>query len=407
MTKSNASDGAIKLRAWWAQKQGLDGSLEGATAAQVLERAGWARSVGGVGPYLTLFSRAGVSRAQADQAVANLEIHELPAARGCTYVVPAREFALALQCGPLEDGEMAVARKMGVTDKEVDRLCEAVLAALSAGPLLPDELREAVGGAVRSLGAEGTKRGITSTLPLALGRLQPAGEIRRVPVNGRLDQQRYRYVRWLPNPLAGRALPSEEVYAQLAHRYFAWIGPATIAQFQWFSGLGVRAAKAAVAGIGLVPLAPGEDLLMFPEDREAFRAFVPPRAPHYSLVSSIDAISHLRRDVQRLLEPADLERAVPGAKAGALGGLADFPSHAIIDRGRAVGLWEYDTEAQEIAWWPFVAPDKGLNAAVARADAFVREELGDARAFSLDSPKSRTPRVEALRGAARGAAESG
>ena len=73
-----------KLRAWWSHRQGLDGSLSGASAAEVLERSGWARSVGGVGPYLTLFARAQIGREAAEAAVKNLEIHELPAARGCT-----------------------------------------------------------------------------------------------------------------------------------------------------------------------------------------------------------------------------------------------------------------------------------------------------------------------------------
>src|SRR5450631_199515 len=90
---------SLKLRAWWSHRQGLDGSQAGAAPAEVLERTGWARSVGGVGPYLTLFARAGTSRESADQAVASLRIHELPAARGCTYVVPASEFALALKAG--------------------------------------------------------------------------------------------------------------------------------------------------------------------------------------------------------------------------------------------------------------------------------------------------------------------
>ena len=76
-----------KLRAWWSHRQGLDGALEGATPKEVLERAGWARSVAGVGPYLTLFARAGTSREEADRAVKDLQIHELPSARGCTYVV--------------------------------------------------------------------------------------------------------------------------------------------------------------------------------------------------------------------------------------------------------------------------------------------------------------------------------
>src|SRR4051795_4117252 len=83
-----------KLRAWWFHRQGLDGSLRDATPAQVLERAGWARSVGGVGPYLTLFARARTTRLAADAAAAKIQIHELPSARGCTYFLPACDYAL-------------------------------------------------------------------------------------------------------------------------------------------------------------------------------------------------------------------------------------------------------------------------------------------------------------------------
>jgi hypothetical protein len=184
------------LRAWWAHRQGLDGSLAGASASTVLERTGWARSVGGAGPYLTLFARAGITRAAADAGVAALEIHELPAARGCTYVVPASDFGLALRVGQGsgDAAEIAMAKKYcGVTAAEIDRLTAAVLAALATGPLEPAALKAAVGDAVRSLGPEGKKRGLTTTLPLALGALQATGAIRRVPINGRLDQQRYRY----------------------------------------------------------------------------------------------------------------------------------------------------------------------------------------------------------------------
>ena len=56
-----------------------------ASPASLLERVGWARTVGSVNPYLTLFARAGISRAAADKAASDHEIHELPSARGCTY----------------------------------------------------------------------------------------------------------------------------------------------------------------------------------------------------------------------------------------------------------------------------------------------------------------------------------
>ena len=72
------------LRAWAWHRQGLDGTLEGRTPQEVLAAAGWARSVGGANPYLTLFARAGIRRGQVDADVPELRIHELPTARGCT-----------------------------------------------------------------------------------------------------------------------------------------------------------------------------------------------------------------------------------------------------------------------------------------------------------------------------------
>ena len=84
-----------------------------------------------------------------------------------------------------------------------------------------------------------------------------------------------------------------------------------------------------------------------------------------------------------------------GPKAGS--GLLDLPSHGIFDRGRLVGLWEYDTTNESIAWMPFIKKNKELEKTVARIEEYVRTELGDARSFSLDSPKSRAPRIAFLR----------
>jgi hypothetical protein len=53
-----------KLRAWWSHRQALDGRLACEAPAAVLEQTGWARSVGGVGPYITLFARAGTEGIQ-------------------------------------------------------------------------------------------------------------------------------------------------------------------------------------------------------------------------------------------------------------------------------------------------------------------------------------------------------
>ena len=393
---------AARLRAWWSHRQGLDGSLRGRTADEVLERSGWARSVGGVGPYLTLFSRAGIDLMSADAAVARLQIHELPSARGCTYVVPRRDFALALKVGEgFANGDMKAASKLGVADTEIERLCDAVVKALAKGTLSPEGLRHATGKAARSLGEEGRKKGLTTTLPLALGKLQVRGEIRRVPVNGRLDQQRYAYARWCPNPLDGFGLDLAAACTELARRYFRWIGPATAAEFQWFSGLGVKDTRAAIEPLKLVPLETGSDRLMFADDHDALAAFEVPTKPHYVLTSSLDSMSLLRRNVVDLLDAKSRDhQAFGNAWARAGSGLMDLPNHAILDRGRLVGLWDYDTDSQSIAWVTFGVKDKALDAAVATTQAFVRDELADARSFSLDSPKSRRPRIDALRRAA-------
>ncbi len=397
---------ASRLRAWYAHRQGLDGSLERQSSAEVLQRAGWARSVGGVSPYLTLFSRAAITREQADADAAKLEIYELPAARGCTYVLPASDFALGLAAGQSFQGEMKTAARLGVTEKEIDKLCEAIVVSLEKGPLDPDGLRETAGKAVRNLGPEGKKKGLSTTLPVALEKLQATGEIRRVPTNGRFDQQRYKYALWHPNPLRGFKLAPEQVHIELARRYFGWIGPASVSGFQTFSGLGVKATKAALDPLHLDPIEidPGDQRFFLPGDRSRFDAFKPPKEPRYSLLGSIDSVFELRNQFQENLDPKDLARQVlveSGMKT--LGSLTLLPSHAILDRGRLIGLWEYDQATESVAWASFVKKDRALQEAVTRTENFVRDQLGDARSFSLDSPKSRAPRIQALRKAAASA----
>ena len=389
-----------KLRAWWFHRQGLDGSFRNAKPAEVLEQAGWARSVGGAGPYLTLFARARTTRNTADAAAAKLEIHELPSARGCTYVLPARDFSLGLKVG--EEAALApmkVAAKLGVTEREIVKLEEAILGALDKGDAMdPDAIREATGNASRNLGEEGKKKGVTTTLPLALGRLQARGEIRRVPMNGRLDQQRYKYTSWKPSPLAKYNLSSDEAYIELARRYFRWVGPATLSEFQWFSSLGVKAAKEAVAPLKLAAAEGTDDRLLLPEDVAAWEEFEAPEEPCYTLVSSLDSIAAARRDLPSLVDGKDESRRVlVDTTEKPVGGLSDLPSHAILDRGRVIGLWEYDVDASRIAWGTFGAKKtRQLAAVIEETEAFVRDQLGDARSFSLDSPKSRVKRIRAV-----------
>lgn len=384
-----------KLRAWWFERHGLAG-MNG-SPADALTRSGWARSVGGANPYLTLFARTGTSRAEAEKAVAELEIHELPSARGCTHYVPAADYALALKVsqGTSEVATLNTAKKwLGFTDKNLEELNDGILNVLQDGPLDPKGIRERLGDLVISFGEEGKKRGQTTSLSIGLGWLQAHGHIRRIPTGGRLDVQSYSYALWTPNPLDGFNLTQTEAYTELARRYFRWIGPAKLSHFQWFSGLGVGASKAAVEPLGLETVF--EDYLMLPDDCDAWEVFEAPTDPVYALISSLDSLILHRRDALILFDEADRGRSVPGEKGLSGLGSQDLTANAIVDRGRIIGLWEYDPEAKAIVKMLFVPESAGLKAKIARTEAFIRDELGDARSFSLDSPKSRRAKLDSF-----------
>lgn len=384
-----------RLSFWWWSRQGLDGRLRGRTCQEAIQRAGWIRSVGGSTPYLSLWARTGATREVAETAAASVAIQELPSARGCTYFVAEGDYPIALRLSQgVKTADTSAAERLGVPPDEIERLCEAVYGCLQGRALEPREIRSELGGRVRDLGAEGRRRGVASTLPVALSHLQRAGKIRRISTDGRLDHERYRYTAWDPSPLEGVDLDATEARRGIAERYFRWIGPATIAEFRWFTGFGVGMAAEAVAGLDLVDI--GEGRLAFRDDAKAICECEAPTVEQVALLSSLDALFLLRRQPLTLIAEEDLHGAFSGAFAlKPSGALHDLPSHGIVDRGRLIGLWEFDPDEGRIAWATFNRPTPVLEQAIAEAQDFVRT-IGDARAFSLDSPKSRRPRIEAL-----------
>lgn len=389
---------AERLRAWAWHRQGLDGSLAGQSSAEVLASAGWARSLGGANPYLTLFARAGIRREQVDADVRALRISELPSARGCTYILGAEDFAWALMLGKDSAEVFKVLGRLGVDRGELTLLEEQVLHALAeAGrPLDPKQLKDELGDSVRSLGEEGKRQGVSTTLPTALGLLQRDGRIRRVPANGRLDQQRYAYTLWdlPPSPLGIDAARTE-----LIRKYLGWTGGATLRQSQWFSGFTVAQSKAALAAVGAVelptvhPAVKGEALWMLPDDVERLAAFEVPAVEQIQLLAGTDSLVMQRRNAADLFGDRDGDAELLGAT---LAQQADLPDHPILDRGRIIGLWQYDPEGQRIAHWLFAGPTPGVLQRIDEVESWIRADLGDFRAFSLDSPASRQERIDAL-----------
>lgn len=388
-----------RLRAWAWHKQGLDGLLAGKTSEEVLDHAGWARSVGGANPYLTLFARAGISREQVDRDVKELRIHELPTARACTYVLGQADFAWGLQVG--RDAAIApfkVLARMGVERGEITLLEDEIEHALkeSSDPLDPKQLKDQLGDSVRSLGEEGKKKGAATTLPTALGLLQADGRIRRVPINGRLDQQRYAYTSW---GLPPSKLDDDAARQLLLERYLRWTGGATLKQSQWFTAFTVAQTKAALAGVGAVevPTANGDVLWMLPDDVERLADFQEPGDEQIRLLAGTDSLVLHRRNSADMFAEEDKGKKVLDTT---LALQADLPDHPILDRGRIIGLWQYDPGKERIAAWTFAKPTAAVSKRIAEVEAWIREELGDFRSFSLDSPASRQLRIDALNEAA-------
>ena len=224
------------------------------------------------------------------------------------------------------------------------------------------------------------------------------GRIRRISTDGRQDNQRYKYTAWNPSPLAKCKLSRDEAFAELAKLYFKWIGPATVSNFQWFSGLGVAAAKKVLERVPLVPVEKESEYLMLANELDKFKSFKPAKDEKIALLASIDGLLHLRRNVDAHVHAADRNSQMKGDKVlYTVGDVVDLTSHGIFDRGRLIGLWEFDPAKQEIVWKAFRPASQAVKKAVRETEAFVRDQLGDARSFSLDSPGSRQPKIEFLR----------
>ena len=388
-----------KLRAYLAHRQGL---LEFSSKSnrEVLVETGWARSVGGHNIYMTLFARNQSTKAQTEKDTQGHEIYEFASARGCTYFLPKDDFQVGIKAGQGFNDASSVRtakNKLGFTDEDLIALNEGILKALENGPLDTNGIKKELGDLVINFGELGKKVGQTTSLSLGLLTLQAQAEIRRVPKGWALEAQSYQYELFKGGPDVGEPYSKDQAYADLADRFWRWNGMASLAHFQWFSGLGVGASKGATSHLNLVPV-DGTELLIHEDDVDDYRQFEAPRQPIYRMITNLDALFLHRREVQLFVDSADRERQVPAEKGtGSLLKAQDLHNHAIIDRGRIIGLWEYEVSSSSLAYALFVPLNDALEAEIRRTEAFIRDQLGDCRCFSLDSPKSRQPAIDALR----------
>ena len=388
-----------KVRAYMAHRQGL---LEFSSKSnrQVLSEIGWVRSVGGHNVYMTLFSRNQSSKEKTEQDAKSHEIYEFASARGCTYFLPMDDYQVGIKAGQGFNDSSSIRtakNKLGFTDEDLVELNAGILRALKGGPLDTNGIKKELGDLVINFGEAGKKVGQTTSLSLGLLRLQAEAQIRRVPKGWALEAQSYEYELFNDGPVVDDSYSKEQCYEDLATRFWKWNGVANLGHFQWFSGLGVGASQEATNHLNLVPVE-GTDYLILEDDVDAFRQFEAPTKPVYRLITNLDGLFLHRRDVAPFVDPSDADRQVPTEKGtGSLVKAQDLHNHAIIDRGRIIGLWEYEASSQSLVYTLFVPMNAALEAEIRRTEAFIRDQLGDCRCFSLDSPKSRQPAIDKLR----------
>jgi hypothetical protein len=403
-----------QARAFWCAKQGLSPYIA-APVASVVERTGWLRTLGGVDVYLAARARCpDMRRADLDTAVTRGELNVLPAARGCIYLVPERDRALALSFAaslsrPRVEREL---EQVGMSWRELEALSQLVLDALSMSPMTTSALRKALPeGAVRSLGEAGKKLGMSSPLPAVLRELEFDGRIERTLEDGRLDTERYV---WRVAPPGRReqilAVPEDAVarLAGVARRFLEMSGPVSIKELATWSGAGQRECKAALETLPAVPVSIEgmRDLAwVLDSDVDALSAACPPGDADFAFLAVADNLAVVYGGPAVFVDPSHHDRPVQSWAGGARQvplGEARYLGHRMLLLGnRVVGFWEYDPEETEIMCRTLDPLPSELGRRLIEDSeslaAFLRDDIGHGRSFSLDTDEDLHQRAQALR----------
>ncbi len=218
--------------------QGLGARVEAADPAEVVRRLGAVQAQDYLGGLWAVALRAGAAgEADVEAALARGSIVRTWPMRGTLHLVAAEDarWMLALLAPRVVAASAARERQLGLDAAVHARGRRALAAALRGGNRLTrlETYRVLERARIRTAGQRGYH---------VLWRLAHEGLICFGPREGK--QQTFVLLdEWLPG---GRTLAGDEALAELAARYFAGHGPATLQDFAWWSGLPAAEARAAL-----------------------------------------------------------------------------------------------------------------------------------------------------------------
>lgn len=397
-----------RARAFWCAKQGLTQPPPGDVTALVAE-TGWKRTLGGIDVYLALRARRpGLRREEVDAAAAAGDLRIVPAVRGCIYLVPGEHVPLVMALAadlrrPQTEREL---EKVGSGWDEIDAIAKEVVLALGKGPMTTQALRKALPEeALRSFGEAGKKVGISSPLPVVLRELEFRAEVERRPLGGRLDTERYQ---WGLSPKVKTKVPAEkeERLRDVARHFFEFFGPATQRELATWVGISQRDAKAAMAELPLVDVeveGRPDVAFLLEDDRPGVTGEAPPERG-FSFLPFEDNLLTVYGGPGALTDAAHHGHPVKAwgsSKPTTLGDARHVAERPLLWGHRLVGFWEYDPDADEVVTGtleklPGVALKK-LAREREKLTAFLRDQLGHAKSFSLDTEEKVRARASVVR----------
>ena len=278
--------------------------------------------------------------------------------RGTLHLVPAEDLKWMLELTTPRSVASAGDRRayLGIGDLDVERARHIAVAALTGGRVLTREalLASIEAGGVSTQGQRGYH---------LLWYLAQTGTLVLGPADGR-GRPSSSSSEWVPHP---RRLERDEALGELARRYFASHGPATVKDLARWSGLPMAHVRLGigVAGASLATLElEGVSFYLAPETLDA-----DPAVPRVHLLPGFDEYVLGYQDRSAVLAPEHSQAIVPG-------GNGVFRPTIVVD-GAVVGTWRRTAKAREVIveatpFAPLTRPiQAGLRDAVEAYGAFL------------------------------------